>query len=57
MKTYEARRNGEFYNGGEFESIEHVINCAGKEFEAGRYELYEEGEHVGDFYVTVRKEK
>lgn len=54
MKNYEARKNGKFYNGGEFESIEHAINCAGKELEAGKYELYENGEYVGAFYVKSR---
>lgn len=54
MKSYEVRRNGKFYNGGEFESIECAINCANKEFEAGKYELYEEGKFIGAFYVKVK---
>lgn len=54
MKTYEAKGNGRCYEG-EFDSIESAIESAKEGFALGRYELYEEGEYVGAFYVKARQ--
>ena len=61
MKKYEVRRNGKFYDGGDFNSIDSAIKSANMELESGTYELFEDGEFVGTLYVkskrTVKKGK